>query len=295
MDSYTSKRGPGLGSMLLRTALYNILIIILLKFTNSYIVDNLLKLLLVFCNIYQIYYIVLFESIKCTFDSEDLKIYAIWSLKKIVIPLNEIEGYTLSTGTIKGVRLYGIATNNFAMGKFVIDKIGLSRMFVTDNKNIFYIKTKDVNYAVSPVDYKKFEETLISHKLQHIDWRFAANSSYNLHKDKHFFIPLMVVSIIILTLTLNPFILYLKHGIPDIMPLSFDANFSPIKMGTSKQFAFTQMVYGVLNMALLFCMYYASYFCAKYDRKSAYKYIYLSLFVAIIFLIMQLKILINFR
>jgi len=83
----------------------------------------------------------------------------------------------------------------------------------------------------------------------------------------------MVVSIIILTLTLNPFILYLKHGIPDIMTLSFDANFSPIKMGTSKQFAFTQMVYGVLNMALLFCMYYASYFCAKYDRKSAYKYI----------------------
>jgi hypothetical protein len=83
--------------------------------------------------------------------------------------------------------------------------------------------------------------------------------------------------------------------IPNNMPLNFDAKFNPIKMGTSKQFAFTQMIYGVLNMALLFCMYYASYFCAKYDRKSAYKFIYLSLIVAMIFLIMQFKILINFR
>jgi len=71
------------------------------------------------------------------------------------------------------------------------------------------------------------------------------------------------------------------------MPLNFDAKFNPIKIGTGKQFAFTQMIYGVLNMALLFCMYYASYFCAKYDRKSAYKYIYLALIVAMIFLIMQ--------
>ena len=295
MDSYTSKRGHGLGSMLLMTALYNILILILLQFTNSYIIDNLLKLLLIFCNIYQIYYIWLFQSLKCTIDSENLVIYAIGSLKKIILPLKEIEGYTLSTGKLKGVRLYGIATNNFAMGKFVIDKIGLSRMFVTDNKNVFYIKTKDINYAVSPVEYKKFEEMLIFHKLQGIDWRYTVNNSYNLHKDKHFIIPLVIVSIIILILTLNPLVLYLQHAIPDIMPLTFDAKFNQIKVGTSKQFAFTQMVYGVLNMALLFCMYYASYFCAKYDRKSAYKYIYLSLIVAVVFLVMQFKILINFR
>ena len=45
------------------------------------------------------------------------------------------------------------------MGRFVIDKIGISRMFVTDNKKIFYIKTKHMNYAVSPLDYEKFEGT----------------------------------------------------------------------------------------------------------------------------------------
>ena len=295
MESYVSRRGQGLWFMLLMTALYNISILILLRFTNSYIVDNLLKLILVLCNIYQVYYIALFVSLKCIMDEENLIIYAIWSLKKVIIPLSEIEGYTLSTGIIKGVKLYGISTNSTAMGKFVIDKIGLSSMFVTDNENVFYIKTNQINYAISPLDYKKFEEKLIAHDVHTLEWNYKVNSSYNLHKDKHFIIPFVTVSIIILILTLNPLILYLKDVIPTIMPLNFDEKFNPIKMGTGKQFAFTQMVYGVLNMALLFCMYYASYFCAKYDRKSAYKYIYLSLLVAIVFLVIQFKTLINFR
>jgi len=295
MDSYGSKRGYGLVLMLLTTALYNILILILLKYTNSYIVANLLKLLLVSCNIYQLYYILLFASLKCSIDEENLKIYAIWSLKKVTIPLNEIEGYSMSTGKIKGVKLNGIAASGFVMGRFVIDKIGMSRMFVTDNKNVVYIKTEHMNYAVSPLNYKKFEEELVDRDVHVAEWKYKVKNSYNLHKDKHFMVPLMIVSIVILILTLNPLILHLKNAIPNNMPLNFDAQFNPIKRGTGKQFAFTQMLYGVLNMALLFCMYYASYFCAKYDRKSAYKYIYLSLAVATIFLIMQFKILINFR
>ncbi|MGH4139346.1 PH domain-containing protein [Clostridium sp.] len=295
MDSYVTKGKRGLGFMLLMAVLYNILIIILMKFTNSYIVASLLKLLLVVCNIYLIYYILLYSTLKYTINEENLVIYAIGSLKKVILPLNEIEGYTVSSGTIKGVKLNGIAASSFALGRFVIDKIGISRMFVTDNKNVVYLKTKDMNYGVSPVDYKSFEETLVGHDIHMAEWKYKVNNSYNLHKDKYFILPLMLVSIIILILTLNPFILYLKHLIPNAMPLNFDAKFSPIKMGTGKQFAFTQMIYGVLNMALLFCMYYASYFCAKYDRKSAYKFIYISLFVAIIFLIMQFKILINFR
>jgi hypothetical protein len=294
MDSYISKHGRGLGFILLMTALYNILILILLQINNSYIVGNLLGIILWACNIYGVYYMILYSTIKCTIDDKNLTIYSVRIFKKITIPLNKVEGYNTSTGEIKGVRLYGISSNSFAMGRFVIDKIGIARMFVTDNKKIFYIKTKRMNYAVSPKDDKKFEENLINNNIQLAEWESKVNNSYNLHKDKHFILPLIGVSITILILTLNPFILYLKDSIPNVMPLSFDAKFHPIKMGTGQQFAFTQMIYGVLNMVLLFCMYYASYFCAKYDRKSAYKYIYLSLIVAIIFLIMQFKILINF-
>ena len=73
------------------------------------------------------------------------------------------------------------------------------------------------------------------------------------------------------------------------MPLSFNSNFEPARYGTGKQFAFKQMIYGVLNMAILFCMYYASYFYAKYDRKSANKFIYVSFIVSIVFFLFQLR------
>lgn len=295
MEVYSSKRGRGLSFMISMAIIYNILILILLKFTNSYIVDSLLKLMLVSCNIYIAYYVMLFTTLKYTIDDENLKIFAIGSLKKIYVPLNKIEGYCTSSGNIKGVKLYGIASNSFAIGRSVIDKIGISRMFVTDNKKIFHIKTKDMSYAISPLDYEKFENTLMQHHVQLIQWKYKPDTIYKLHKDKHFIFPLIMASIIILLLTLNPFILYLNQNLPSSMPLNFDATFRQVKMGTGKQFAFTQMIYGVLNMILLFCMYYASHFCAKYDRKSAYKYIYISLVVATIFLIIQFKILINFR
>jgi hypothetical protein len=295
MDIYISQRGRGLGFMLLMALLYNVLILVLLRFTDSYIVDSLLKLMLISCNIYLTYYLLLFTSLKCTIDDQNLKISAMGSLKKVIIPLNEIEGYTTSSGAIKGVKLYGIASNSFAIGRTVIDKIGISRMFVTDNKKIFHIKTKDMNYSVSPHDYEKFEETLKYHDVHQMQWKYKVDDSYKLHKDKHFILPFIVVSIIILILTLNPLVLYLKQSLPNSMPLNFDARFNQVKMGTGKQFAFTQMIYGVLNMVLLFCMYYASHFCAKYDKKSAYKYIYISLIVATVFLFIQFKILINFR
>lgn len=107
-------------------------------------------------------------------------------------------------------------------------------------------------------------------------------------------IPFVTVSIIALALTVIPLILYLKGLIPEDMPLSFNRKFEPVKMGSGKQFAFKQTTYGVLNMAILFCMYYAAYFYAKYDRKSANLYIYLSLIISSAFFLMQLKIVFQF-
>ena len=49
-----------------------------------------------------------------------------------------------------------------------------------------------------------------------------------------------------------------------------------------------------LNMGILFCMYYAAHFHAKYDKKSAKTYIYVSLFIAMVFFLMQFKTLANF-
>jgi len=84
-------------------------------------------------------------------------------------------------------------------------------------------------------------------------------------------------------------VLYILNELPDVMPLVLNVSREVVEVGTDKQFAFSQMTYGLLNMAVMFCMYYAAHFCAKYDKKAAHRYIYISFLVALIFLYLQMQ------
>ncbi len=295
MERYKALKGNSLLYLIMVTLLYNALFIVIIKITNSYELDTFLKAAFVIVNIYQLYYIFLSQTLNYTIDDKNIKITAVWGLKKIVIPTESIQGYNKSSGSIRGVKIYGYGKNTFALCKSIVDKIGLSSMYATSNKNIFYLKTDDISYGISPENYDEFERKLNSLNISLTNWKYSRNKNYNLHKDKKFIIPFILATIVIVVLTINPFILYLTNKLPSIMPLNFDANFMPLKNGNGKQFAFKQMMYGVLNMALLFFMYYASYFYAKYDKKSSYKFIYIVLFISSIFLFMQFKTLAAFR
>lgn len=290
MKNYRAVKSCGTGYILSLTLMYDLLMIVLLHYINSYEIISLLRIILIFFNLYQLYYILLNTSLNYIFDDDNITIRGIFGLKKIIIPISSIKGYNKASGTIRGVQLYGYAKSNFAFGKSIIEKIGVASMYVTSNKNILYVKTDNMTYGISPEECDDFETRLIENNIEIRTWDNKLNKSSNLYKDKRFIIPFVVASIIILVLTLNPFILYLRSKLPSKMPLIFDASFKAIRFGTDRQFVFKQMVYGVLNMALLFCMYYASYFYARYDRKMSYRFIYISMFVACTFLIMQLRI-----
>lgn len=268
---------------------YEILILLGLKLADSYVLSILLKILLGVVTIYQLYYIIIFISLNYTVDHENLYITSL--VKKLVIPLSSIEGYRIESGKINGIRLSGIGTNSFALGRFVIKEIGTTNMYVTGNKKVLYLKTKENNYAVSPAKIEEMTKTLNNHNIKNIDWQYKWDKNIHLHKEKSFMVPFTIVSILVFVITLNPFILYLMDKLPLKMPLSFDASFLPVDYGSGKQFAFNQMMYGVLNMAVLFCMYYAAHFYAKYDKKMANRFIYISLLIAAAFLIIQIRIL----
>ncbi|WP_027625056.1 PH domain-containing protein [Clostridium lundense] len=295
MEKFKSIKGQGLPYIIGETILYNLFIILMVIVINSYEFSNLFKIAFIVINIYELHYIFMYISLEYNIADEYIQISSIFGLKKEKIFFKDIEGYSQSKGEIKGVKLYGHGKDHFALGKSIIDKIGTAKMYVTCNKNIIYLKTQDITYGISPIDGDKFINILNGKKIKQGSWNYSTNKNINLYKDKKFFIPLIVVAVIIIILTLHPFVLYLYNKLPEKMPLSFDANFNPVKIGTGKQFAFKQMTYGVLNMAILFCMYYASYFYAKYDKKSAYKFIYVSLASSLLFFIMQIKVLLNFQ
>ena len=272
----------------------NLTAAIIAPFTNSYIIVNLLRVFMLCYTIYCVYYLVLALTTKYYITEEQIKIKCALKLRNIIINFKDIKAYSVKQGIIKGVKLSGIGNNKFAFGKTIVDKIGLTSMFVTNSSRTLYIKTEEISYGLSPEDFDAVENLLKQKNISLGDFDFKINKDIELHKDKRFFIPFIIVTLIIIFITINPFVLYLTQKLPSKMPLSFNQQFYPVEYGTGRQFAFRQMVYGVLNMMILFCMYYTSYFHAKYDKRSAYKYIYISLLISFVFLLIQFNILIQF-
>lgn len=294
MEIYKNRKGTSSFTIISYIIMINIFTILLIKLIDVYTILSLIKIFLMLFNIYGLYNVFLSLTLKCVLDDDSLHIIGLWGLKKINIPFKNIRGYKTSNGIIHAVKLWGIGKSNFALGRFVVDKIGTTRMYVTCNKNVIYLNTEEINYAVAPEDLEGFKEGLESKGINYLDFEYKPSKEIHLHKEKKFMIPFVLVSIIVVVFTLIPLILYLKRMFPLKMPLNFNSKFEAIKMGTGKQFAFKQMTYGVLNMAILFCMYYAAHFHAKYDKNSSYIYIYISLIISLAFFLMQIKILFQY-
>lgn len=255
---------------------------------DSYLMLSLVKVILILCNIFYIYHIGVWFTVKYVVDGNQIVISAWGGLKKVIIKSEDIKSFVTRQGKIKGIGLSGISSNRFAIGRIAVKDLGTTRMFVTDNENIIYLKTEAMNYGISPKDCEGFKNTLLSLGIDNKEWEKGYNKVHGMYKEAKFMVPMVITSVILLVITFLPIILYVLNKLPDIMPLAINSTMSVAKVGTDKQFAFSQMLYGVLNMAIFFCMYYAAHFCAKYDKKAAYRYIYISLLVAIVFLYLQI-------
>lgn len=295
MQKYLTKNGIGAVIILITILFFDFFMILLLYLTNSYEMTIILKVAFAAINIYQLYYLGMYFTIYYGVTQDEIQIVSLLGLKKVSIPIKDIKGYKLSKGKTRGIRLSGYGVNSFALGRNVVDKVGITYMYVTSSKDVVYLITDDMNYGLSPIDIGGFINILKSHEICEASSSYKPVKSISLLKDKKFAIPFVIASCIIGFITINPIIQYLSNSIPAIMPLGFDAKFTAVKFGTGKQFAFKQMTLGLLNMAVLFFMYYAAYFISKYDRKSAYKYIFIPLALSIIFLFMQIKIFLTFR
>ena len=167
-------------------------------------------------------------------------------------------------------------------------------MFVTSSKRVIYIHTEDISYGLSPDEFEKFKELIVSKGIKEESFKVKVNSARAIIRDKGFYIPFIITSLLILGIILIPSILYLSGAMPDKMPIDFSAHFIPCTIGSAKDFVGRQIIYGIMNMILLVCIYYASHFCAKYDKKLAQRYIYLSLIISLVFLVSQIQTLVNY-
>ncbi|MGE5629142.1 MAG: PH domain-containing protein [Solirubrobacterales bacterium] len=295
MQKFLPEKGYGAWYIAIATIIIDAVLSVVLKFSNSYEIALVLQVFFVVFNLYQLYYLFMYLSINYVVENEELKIISLFGMKKVSIPFSEIKCYKTFSGKIKGIKLSGYGADNFNIGRSVIEKTGTTYMYVTNSKNIVYINTNGMNYGLSPKDIDKFLQCLGINEVCETNYEYRTVKHINLFKDKRFAVPFAICTILIGIITIYPILRYLNHTIPAVMPMSFDSKFQPISFGTGKQFAFKQMTLGLLNLAILFCMYYASVFIARYDKKAVYKYIYVALILSVIFIIVQGKIFLTFR
>lgn len=291
MSQYKPRNGIALIELGLFIVFGNVFLYGLRYLLGSYTERSLIVILMIAFTLYCVFYIFVAITLKFIVKETGIEINSLWGLKKVFIHYDSMDGYNVLEGNIQGMRLSGFGKYKYCFGRSVIDKVGIAHMFVTSNQRVLYIHTEEISYGISPKDIDPFIEVLNAKGKELGEFTTKIHKNKELYKEKSFFIPFILVTLIILFITLNPFVLYLMQKLPSTMPLYFDEKFRPVIMGTGKQFAFKQMTYGALNMIILFCMHYASYFCAKYDKRSAYKYIYISLLVATTFLFIQLRVL----
>lgn len=288
MREFRSNRSLEIIPTILTLILINLLGFFIKSLMDSYLMLSLIKVVLILCNIFYIYHIGVWFSVKYIIEESKVQITAWGGLKKVTLKVEDIKGFVVEHGKIKGIGLSGVSSNKFAIGRIAVKKLGTTRMFVTSNDCIVYLDTDNINYAVSPKDCDGFQRALNEAGIKNISWVKEYNKVHKLYKEKKFIIPLVITSIIVFIITFLPITLYVMNKLPNVMPLAINSAMTIAKIGTDKQFAFAQMLYGVLNMAVLFCMYYASHFCAKYDEKTAYRYLYVALIVAAVFLYLQI-------
>lgn len=293
MKVFTAKRKNEILPTILQMVVYDLLIIILTVLIPSYTIRTLLVALIVICNVFYIYHILLWFTLRYEIYDDKILISGINRMKNVKISIDEIEGYTIKSGRIDGVILSGVCSKRFALGRVVVKKLGITRMFATGDEKIIYLHTANINYGLSPVRYKEFENQLIKRGIEEKQWKMPVKKHNKLFKDKKFAVPFIITAIVIVILTLTPLVLFLTKNLPDVMPLNVDLLFNPLTQGSDRQFVFSQMIYGALNMGVFFCMYYAAYFCARYDKKTAYRCIYISMIIACIFLYLQLGVIIT--
>lgn len=261
---------------------------------SSYIELKIFEIVAVIAIVYNLYYLINIYSCKYIITERGFIIETFFGILKKEILYIDIDGYLIEKGNIEGIKLTGVGKQKYCFGESVIKNIGISKMYVTNSKSVLYIHTNEISYGISPENIEIFEEKIISNNIEKKEFPININKTTNIFKDKKVFIPFIIVSIIVVIMTLNPFILYLAGKLQDTMPLVFDQSFVPIVIGSGKQFAIKQSIYGVLNMIILFCMYYATCINAKYSKKHSYRYMYIALLISAIFLYIQIIILQNF-
>ena len=278
--------------IMLGLLLFDLIIIALFVIATSMSIKGLLVFLFLLLNVYGAYILVLLMSLKFRLTDQQFTISGAFDLKKIQIPVTEIQCWSRRITLLENVGT-SLHTARFALGKG-LDSTGESAdLFITSSKKAVFLKTKQGNYGISPEEADAFVEQL---KELGIPQRTGNERSFMNADNNEGRAPINQLTryCILLTviLLLLPVVMYFLNLLPEWVPVSMNQYI------TRSAYLESVIFKGLLALVTITVTYGIIFLLSSTDGKFYYRIMFVPLVFVVVLLFLEinthLNILLNF-
>ena len=278
--------------IMLGLLLFDFIIIALFVIATSMSIKGLLVFLFLLLNLYGAYILVLLMSLKFRLTDQQFTISGAFDLKKIQIPVSEIQCWSRRITLLENVGT-SLHTARFALGKGLDSNGESADLFITSSKKAVFMKTKQGNYGISPEKADAFVEQL---KELGIPQRTGNERAFMNADNNDGRAPMNQLTryCILLTviLLLLPVVMYFLKLLPEWVPMSMNQYITRIAYLESVIFK------GLLALVTITVTYGMIFLLSSTEGKFYYRIMFVPLVFVVVLLFLEinthLNILLNF-
>lgn len=278
--------------IMLGLLLFDLIIIALFVIATSMSIKGLLVFLFLLLNVYGAYILVLLMSLKFRLTDQLFTISGAFDLKKIQIPVTEIQCWSRRITLLENVGT-SLHTARFALGKGLDSNGESADLFITSSKKAVFLKTKQGNYGISPEEADAFVEQL---KELGIPQRTGNERSFMNADNNDGRAPMNQLTryCILLTviLLLLPVVMYFLNLLPEWVPVSMNQYI------TRSAYLESVIFKGLLALVTITVTYGIIFLLSSTDGKFYYRIMFVPLVFVVVLLFLEinthLNILLNF-
>lgn len=278
--------------IMLGLLLFDLIIIALFVIATSMSIKGLLVFLFLLLNVYGAYILVLLMSLKFRLTDQQFTISGAFDLKKIQIPVTEIQCWSRRITLLENVGT-SLHTARFALGKGLDSNGESADLFITSSKKAVFLKTKQGNYGISPEEADAFVEQL---KELGIPQRTGNERSFMNADNNDGRAPMNQLTryCILLTviLLLLPVVMYFLNLLPEWVPVSMNQYI------TRSAYLESVIFKGLLALVTITVTYGIIFLLSSTDGKFYYRIMFVPLVFVVVLLFLEinthLNILLNF-
>lgn len=278
--------------IMLGLLLFDLIIIALFVIATSMSIKGLLVFLFLLLNVYGAYILVLLMSLKFRLTDQQFTISGAFDLKKIQIPVTEIQCWSRRITLLENVGT-SLHTARFALGKGLDSNGESADLFITSSKKAVFLKTKQGNYGISPEEADAFVEQL---KELGIPQRTGNERSFMNADNNEGRAPMNQLTryCILLTviLLLLPVVMYFLNLLPEWVPVSMNQYI------TRSAYLESVIFKGLLALVTITVTYGIIFLLSSTDGKFYYRIMFVPLVFVVVLLFLEinthLNILLNF-